>query len=421
MLIPAQLEAETTDASTDPSPFDIGATYIAVRQHEEELEMERVEMLKEEERGVEKQKEMSEREVERRETDAGEQEGIEEIKNEVRDPAPSPTAHAAANARPHEPARSDWAAEVDEAMGLSPVVHNTSQPEPVNPVPGEVTVDPIRTAFANAAPADSVPIPTSPVPVDPAPVNPVAIDPVRTARRSATSPIPFSHAPTDPAPTNLVHSDVTVGPVRTTPVDPNPNPVNLNLSDAATDATPPAFSSAVPAVPVPINPISAPVKPDPEPTALVDPIPCDVAIDPIRTALASAVPVDPDPDLVSPIYLNLISVKPTPVKLIRIKFCNLTSVVLRSHTDYTPTDIFTDRVPINSVHIKSIPVNSVPIDHVHVDPVSVTTADLNLITAAITFIGFTFITHFGHQTHLPNSQSHLHSISLALVKVFGVF
>jgi hypothetical protein len=31
--IPAQLEAETTNASTDSSPSDIGATYTAVRQH----------------------------------------------------------------------------------------------------------------------------------------------------------------------------------------------------------------------------------------------------------------------------------------------------------------------------------------------------------------------------------------------------
>ena len=67
MLNPAQLEAETTNASTDLSLYIIGATHTAVRQHgrtEEEPEVERVEMLKEVEKGVKKRKEMSERKVE---------------------------------------------------------------------------------------------------------------------------------------------------------------------------------------------------------------------------------------------------------------------------------------------------------------------------------------------------------------------
>jgi len=60
MLTPPQLEAETTDAFADLSPSNIGATYIAVKQHKEELEIGRVKMLREGERGVEKQKEKSE-------------------------------------------------------------------------------------------------------------------------------------------------------------------------------------------------------------------------------------------------------------------------------------------------------------------------------------------------------------------------
>jgi hypothetical protein len=52
MLIPAQLKTETTDTSMDLSPSNIGVSYMAVRQHKEELELDRVEMLKEEEKGV---------------------------------------------------------------------------------------------------------------------------------------------------------------------------------------------------------------------------------------------------------------------------------------------------------------------------------------------------------------------------------
>jgi hypothetical protein len=112
ILNPAQPEAETTNASTESGPSDIGATHTAVRQHggtKVEPEVERAEMLKGEKKGGKKQGEMSEREVERRETDAGEQERMEETQNEVQDPAPSPTARLAFDAMLHEPARFDWA------------------------------------------------------------------------------------------------------------------------------------------------------------------------------------------------------------------------------------------------------------------------------------------------------------------------
>jgi len=92
-------------------------------------------------------------------------------------------------------------------MGLSPVADNTPQhnPVPINITPGDVSIDPVRTAFANAVPADPVPIdpapvsPTNPIPaIDPIPGNPtpdVIADPVRT------TPIHSTHAspvPTEP-------------------------------------------------------------------------------------------------------------------------------------------------------------------------------------------------------------------------------
>jgi len=138
---------------------------------------------------------------------------------EVRDPPPSPTAHVAANARPHEPAWSDWAAEVNEAMGLSPVAHNTPQPEPVNPGPGDIPVDPTPaltnpvpsnpavdpdpTVRTGTTPANSNPIPNSPVPTDPAPINPAPVTPPSPQSRSAHEhrprqlhPVPISPVPT---------------------------------------------------------------------------------------------------------------------------------------------------------------------------------------------------------------------------------
>jgi hypothetical protein len=215
-LNPAQLKAETTNAPTNSSPSDIRATYTAVRQHgrtEEEPEVERVEMLKEEGKGGKKQGEMSEREVEQRETEAGEQEGIEEAQSKVRDPAASPTTRAAANARLHEPVQSDWAAEVDEAMGLSPTVHDTLQPEPadpapapINPAPGDIAVDPDCTAFANAVPAN-------PVAIDPAPV------PSNSTPTSFVHPVPADSTTTDSSPVTCVNmTDIT--PTEPMHVDP---------------------------------------------------------------------------------------------------------------------------------------------------------------------------------------------------------
>jgi hypothetical protein len=373
MLNPAQHEAETTNASMDSSPSNIGATYTAVRQHgrtKEEPEVERVEMLKEEEKGGEKRKEMSEREVEWRETEAGEQEGIGMTQGEAQDPVPSPTAREAANARPYEPVQSDWVAEVDEAMGLSPAVHNTPQsepadpaPAPINPAPGDVTVNPIRTAFANAVPADPVPVdpapasttnpvhtapadpdpvPASPVPTEPAPTNPVPADPV-----------PVDPAPVDPdhaarastAPVDPIHGK----PVRTVPIDPDPDPVNPSPGDAAADATAPTFPSAEPAIPAPVlihTALTVPVDPDPvNPvhTAPVDPIsvpvrpvptnPTSVDPDPVHTAHTGAVPIDPDP--VNPV--SVASTNPSPITFI-IKKLSLHQISI--HLPYVKSSQF---------------------------------------------------------------------------------
>jgi hypothetical protein len=90
----------------------------------------------EEEKGVGKKDGASEQ---------GEQRGTGMTQGEVRDPAPSPTARLTFDAMLHEPARFDWAAEVNEALGFSPVApSNSTAPTPVNPVPSDVLIDPVH-------------------------------------------------------------------------------------------------------------------------------------------------------------------------------------------------------------------------------------------------------------------------------------
>ena len=386
--IPAQLEAETTNASTDLSPSNIGATNTAVRQHkrtEKEPEVERVEMLKEEEKGGKKQKEMSEQEVGRRGVDTGEQEGIGTTQGEAQDPAPSPTTRTAANARLHKPTQSDWAAEVDEAMGLSPIAHNAPQPEPVNPVPNDATADPVRTTFVNVvptipipidpapasttnpvrtAPADPNPVPASPVPTESAPTNPVTVDPARTACTGAV--------PIDPVPVvNPIPGDVAVDPVRTActtaiPVDPgpiSPIPTKPAAANAVTvDPVRTAFANVVPADPVPVDP--APVSP-------INPVPGDMAIDPVHAALASTVPIDP--------------------------------------VDHT-----------HAMFVIAVPANPVSVDPRHVNPVLVTPADQNLIIFTTILVNLAFTT-FRTSYSLAEWPKSFNSISLVHVRVFTVF
>ena len=169
--------------------------------------------------------------------DTGERERKEVTQSEVRDPAPSPTAYIMSDAMLHEPARFDWAAEVDKAHGLSPIAPSNSTtpipaPIPVNPVPSDVTVDPVRITFANPEPTDSDPAdPNAVVCVDPIRITPsqlmhadpvackVANEPVRVTPASAVRSEPI---PVDPASTSSV--DATANPI---------NPIRIALANTA--------------------------------------------------------------------------------------------------------------------------------------------------------------------------------------------
>jgi hypothetical protein len=320
MLIPAQLEAEMTDASTDPSLSDIRATYTAVRQHgraEEELEVERVEKLEVEAPGTGRER------IEASTLDINEQ---EKMQSEVRAPAPSLTAHLVFDPMPHKPARFDWAAEVDEALGLSPfALSDCAAPVPANLALGNVPIDPVRTTCKGIARVDSIPVDPAPAPINSVPDD-VAVDPDCTARTAAipVDPDPVSPVLTEAAPANPVPANpVPANPVHTAltsavPADPNPGDVATDASVALAKTAPtnliltpdPArvkLDSTMPDVPIPV-----PIEPDPKPTALVGPTPCDVAINPVCTAFASVVPADSmptDPNHV--VRVNPIHITPT--------------------------------------------------------------------------------------------------------------
>jgi hypothetical protein len=293
--------------------------------------------------------------------------------DEVRDPASSPTARLAFDAMLHEPARFDWAAEVDEALGLSPVAHNAPQPKPANPAHDDVDVNPNRTACTSAAPVDPIlvnPIPgdvadpiciafANPVPsnssttpsVHPDPtiasihlapatptlINPdpgdVAVDPTSTA---LTSTVPNDHIFVDPdpagtMPTNSMPVDpAAIFPVNPDPVDPKPTMLINTVRAALTSVV---LTNPVPSKPVPADPVPV----DPEPTALVD-SPHNVAADPVRTTLASVMPTNP-------VLVDLIPTDPVSI-------------------DSIPTDL-NPIVRVNLIHI-------VPTEPVHIDPVSST-------------------------------------------------
>jgi hypothetical protein len=135
----------------------------------------------------------------------------------------------------HKPTWFNWAVEVDEAIGLSPVTHNTLQPEPadpapapINPVPNDIAINPNHAAHMSTDPVDPIPsnpipdnaivnpvhtvfanlVPTDPVPVDPTPVSPT--NPVCTMPADSVS-VPRSPVPTKPGPAN----SVAVNPVHT--------------------------------------------------------------------------------------------------------------------------------------------------------------------------------------------------------------
>jgi hypothetical protein len=204
----------------------------------------------EQERRIEKHEGVREREV-----DTGERERIEV----VRDPAPSPTAHITFDAMLHEPARFDWAAEVDEAHGLSPIVRNTTQPAsvnaaptlPGNSIPDNIIVDPICTTPNHSAHASP----------DPAPMLP--------------KPKPTPAAFTDPnlnAPVGFPSITITT----TAPANPDHTPPKSATPPIVNDETPTTLPQF----------IHAPPK------CTVNPVPGDVAVDPVRAALAGTIPVD---------------------------------------------------------------------------------------------------------------------------------
>jgi hypothetical protein len=130
----------------------------------------------EEEEGIENEHKTGKREAEQREANAGKHDRT----------ATTQSMHT----------RFDWADDVDEALGLIPVECNTTQPAsvnpahipPNNPIPNDVPIDPVRTAFANAAPSS----PTTILPVMPTPSpsnNPA------TPAKPVTTPIIEGMAP----------------------------------------------------------------------------------------------------------------------------------------------------------------------------------------------------------------------------------
>jgi len=305
----------------------------------------------EEERKVGKQDGMGEREAGGREAEAGEQEGIGMTQSEVRDHAPSLTSRAAANTTLRESVWFDWAAEVDEALGLNPVTHNTTHPVPINPAPGNIPVDPDHAVHTSTAPANPVPAPANLVPGN------VAINPVRTAPTNSV-PVSTSPMPTDPAPVNLAPGDVPIDPVRTVfatavpadpvPVDPTPvSPVRTGPADS--DSVP---ASPVPTEPGPTNPVT--IDPDPVSPVPMDPAPANaVTIDPVCTASANAAPIQPtpvDPDPVNPVCIAFTN--PVPSNSTHTLFMHSTSADPTTGDSGPVTDInTTDITPTEPVHV----------------------------------------------------------------------
>ena len=374
--IPAQSEAKLTTPTTTTGSSNTVTT--AIRQDQEEL-------------AVRREEEQAEKEgVREQEVDTGEQ---EKTQSEVRAPAPSSTAHLAFDPRLHEPTRFDWAAEVDEALGLSPVaLSDCAAPTPVNPDPGDVMVDPVRTAFANAVPADTVHVDPAPVSLFNLVLNNVTVDPDRTAHGSAVP------ANSIPAPTNPVPTDP--APVNPTPVSPINRVHTAFVNAAPTDSVP------VPTSPVPVDPDPDPVSPVPTKPAPANPI----TVDPVRT-----VPVDLDPDPANPSSVatdnctpssntGVAFANPVPTNHISADFAQVlrtpaapinvpnehtrASVVPPTMTSSVPVDsapvarvtpspvILTDCTPVCPAFARAMPADPVPVDPA---PISAKLALVNFI------------------------------------------
>ncbi|KIM89654.1 hypothetical protein PILCRDRAFT_1980 [Piloderma croceum F 1598] len=318
-----------------------------------------------------------------KELDTGEERGTQEPQKEVRDRPHLPTGHTALDATVCELQRFDWARDVDDSLGLSPVAHTTLQPEPaepaptlVNPVPCDTMVDPSPTTFTKAMPAD-------PIPVDPIPNNPisddVAVDSVCTVRRSATPVEPDleSTASVDPSPCGETVHPVLVDsvPADSVPIDPVPvDPAHVTLNNA-----------------VPINPIPIHDKPDPEPTMLLNPINPD-SITRNSPIPDNPVPVDPDHFIrsnntpigsvcvdpvrvafVSPVPTDLVDVKPNPTAICTASIESV-PVTSTEHAAKTHSNMFDD--PFTVATVKTIYANP----------------DFDLSTR-VTGVALTFIAH----------------------------
>jgi hypothetical protein len=192
MPIPNQLELKTATSTT--TAMDSNNTMAIEQQDNKEAT---VGGEKEQEMGVEKQDRTSERK-----TDAGEWERTAMTQN--------------------KPARFDWAVEVDKAFYLSPVMPDTMQlastnpalVPPSDPIPSDITINPIHIESADAAPipvrhntiaqADHVDLPLSvnqpthittdnPTPIMLDNPNPsVHVDPVPAAFTKCSPIIPIS-------------------------------------------------------------------------------------------------------------------------------------------------------------------------------------------------------------------------------------
>jgi hypothetical protein len=246
----------------------------------------------EEEKGVEKQERVREQEV-----DTGEQERIEGIQSEVQTPVPLPTACLAFNPMLHEPVRFDWAAEVDEALSLSPITLSNCTPAasvPNNLIPDDIPVDPVCTKSTNSTPCS----PTAPTqPVRTTPKSTVTLPDNDVAAHGCGPPmgaliVPHASTPVSP---NIPTAALTISgaspnvngmhptTLPTTPHAPNP----VSLKPASCDAT---------VTPAPVIPI------DPAPVLPILPEPSDVAI---GVVLAKTVPTNLIPNDSAPVAPTL--------------------------------------------------------------------------------------------------------------------
>src|ERR1700683_1783102 len=162
---------------------------------------------------------------------------MQETQREVRTRPLLPTAHSALDATEYEPQRFDWARDVNDSLGLSPIVDDNS---------GTIQ-DTLQS------------IPANTVPVDP---NPGDVGPnVAGVVLASTKPTNLTSVDAVQAPPTLINpdpGDKAVNPNHTpTPVDP-----------ASSPHTPVTLASAVPIYPAPVFQI--------------DCAPSEVTLDPVR-------------------------------------------------------------------------------------------------------------------------------------------